>query len=97
MPVAKVAISLDPALLARVNAEAERAGKSRSEFVRDCLERALDAMEDEQTVREARAIYAAVEDDEDRRLTEAMSQLSAEALPPFRAAPGGAAAKRRAS
>jgi metal-responsive CopG/Arc/MetJ family transcriptional regulator len=84
LTVAKVAVSLEPELLARVDAAAEAAGQSRSAFVRHSLEYALRTLEEERAVREARAIYGEIERDESlRQLHDAFSSVAGETLPPF--------------
>jgi metal-responsive CopG/Arc/MetJ family transcriptional regulator len=85
MTTAKIAISLPHELLVRVDGQAAETGRSRSEFIRVCVERALDAAEEERLVREARALYAAVGYDDDVELVEAMTALAAETLPPWEA------------
>jgi metal-responsive CopG/Arc/MetJ family transcriptional regulator len=84
MPAAKVAISLEPELLARLDAEAAAAGQSRSALVRECLRSALDAREEERTVRAARAIYGEIEaQPESVALHEAFWSVARELVPPF--------------
>jgi metal-responsive CopG/Arc/MetJ family transcriptional regulator len=84
LTIAKVAVSLEPELLARVDAAAEAAGQSRSAFVRQSLEHTLRTLEEERTLREARAIYDEIERDESlRQLHEAFSSIAVETLPPF--------------
>ena len=61
MTTAKVAISLDPELLARLDAEAFAAGQSRSAFMRISLRALLDALEEERTFRQARVLYRELE------------------------------------
>jgi metal-responsive CopG/Arc/MetJ family transcriptional regulator len=101
MGVAKVAVSLEPELLARIDAAAESAGQSRSAFVRQSLEYTLQTLEEEHAVREARAIYGEIERDESlRRLHEAFLSVAGETLPPFtpdeqEPAPASAPSRRR--
>jgi metal-responsive CopG/Arc/MetJ family transcriptional regulator len=82
--VAKVAVSLEKELLARVDAAAAAAGQSRSAFVRESLEGTLRTREEEHAVREARAIYGEIEADESlQRLHNAFSSAAGETLPHF--------------
>ena len=82
MGVAKVAISLEPELLMRVDALAQEIGVSRSELVRESLERTLRARDEERLVREARALYSAIESEsETRRLVDAFLGAARETLP----------------
>jgi metal-responsive CopG/Arc/MetJ family transcriptional regulator len=96
MTAAKIAISLPRELLERLDAQARETGKSRSEFIRECIEQVLYAAEEEQLVREAKALYAAVGYDDDMDLVEAMTALAAETLPPWDPE-GDASASERAS
>ena len=87
MTVAKVAVSLERDLLARVDEAAAATGQSRSGFVRLSLSSALDALEEKSAVREARAIYGEVESHPAlRRLHAAFGVLARETLPPYAAA-----------
>jgi metal-responsive CopG/Arc/MetJ family transcriptional regulator len=86
VPVAKVAITLSPDLLERVDAQAASAGQSRSAFIQASLEQTLAAREEELAVREARAIYQAIEGDPElRRMHESFAAAAVESLPPFNA------------
>jgi metal-responsive CopG/Arc/MetJ family transcriptional regulator len=87
MTTAKVAISLEAALLARVDEKAAKLGVSRSALIRQCVSYALGSLDEERTIREAREIYAAIEgSSEAARLHDAFSGLSYSTLPPFDAA-----------
>ena len=89
MPVERVAISIEPTLLARIDAEAAGAGQSRSAFIASSLRDALEKREEERTLREARACYAEIEaDDELRRLHERAEAIVQETLPPYGPAAG---------
>jgi metal-responsive CopG/Arc/MetJ family transcriptional regulator len=84
MSASKVAISLEPELLQRIDVKAAEIGVSRSAFVRQSMEFVLNSLEDEHTVREARALYSAIEDTpEAQRLQEAFAGISYETVPPF--------------
>jgi predicted DNA-binding protein len=84
--VAKVAISLPPDLLGRVDDEAKAKGQSRSAYIRETLERALAVVEEERAVREARAVYAAIEEDPAFwPAHEAFARIASETVPPFEA------------
>ena len=81
---AKVAISLDPELLARLDAEASAAGQSRSAFMRMSLRALLDTLEEERTLRQARALYHELEaEPELLRLHDAFLTAARETLPPY--------------
>jgi len=82
MGVVKISISLPRPLLERVDAIARRQGQSRSEFVRRGLERALAEEIPPPVLAEARALYAAIEED-DRILAEDFLAVAAETLPPY--------------
>ncbi len=82
MGIAKVGISLPRPLLERVDAAARRRRLSRSEFVRRSLERALEESPSPRLLAEARALYAAVEED-DQTLAEDFLAVAAETLPPY--------------
>ena len=82
MGVIKIGISLPRPLLERVDAAARRKGQSRSEFVRRSLERALAEEVSPRVLAEARALYAAIEED-DRALAEDFLAVAAETLPPY--------------
>jgi metal-responsive CopG/Arc/MetJ family transcriptional regulator len=85
MSVTKVAISLPEALLARADSEAAARGESRSAYIRTVLERALAAVEEERTLREARAVYEAIESDPELMLAHAgFADIARETIPPFR-------------
>ncbi|MGH2353876.1 MAG: CopG family ribbon-helix-helix protein [Chloroflexota bacterium] len=98
MPVARVAISLNSDLLARVDALATAAGQSRSEFVRKSLEQVLSVQEEERAVAEARAIYLDVEADSSQQaMHEAFLAAAQDTAPAYAAAVSGdseTAAKR---
>ncbi len=81
MPVAKVALSLPTPLLARIDRLAKKSRLSRSAFVREVMERSLRQPDEEEVLRKARHIYAAV-GEEDRSLSERFLPLAAETLPP---------------
>ena len=81
MPVAKVALSLPPPLLARIDRLAKRSHLSRSALVREVMERTLRQPDEEEILQKARHIYAAV-GEEDRSLSENFLTLAAETLPP---------------
>jgi hypothetical protein len=71
-------------LLARVDEKAAQLGVSRSAFVRECVAYTLGSLDEERTVREARAIYSAIESSEEaQRLHDAFAHLSYGTLPPF--------------
>lgn len=80
MPVAKVALSLPTPLLARIDRLAKKSRLSRSALVREVMERTLRQPNEEEILRKARLIYAAV-GEEDRRLSENFLTLAAETLP----------------
>ncbi len=82
MSVIKIGISLPRPLLERVDAIARRKKQSRSEFVRRSLERALAEETPSHVLAEARALYAATEDD-DLALAEDFLTVSTETLPPY--------------
>ena len=82
MGVIRVGISLPRPLLEQVDAAARRKGQSRSEFVRRSLERALAEEVSPRVLAEARALYAAIEED-DRALAEDFLAVAAETLPPY--------------
>ena len=82
MGVVKIGISLPRPLLERVDAIAHRKGLSRSEFVRRSLARALSEEIPPRVLAEARALYAAIEED-DRTLAEDFLAVAAETLPPY--------------
>jgi metal-responsive CopG/Arc/MetJ family transcriptional regulator len=81
MPVAKVALSLPTPLLARIDRLAKKSRLSRSAFVREVMERTLRQPDEEEILRKARHLYAAV-GEEDRSLSEHFLPLAAETLPP---------------
>jgi metal-responsive CopG/Arc/MetJ family transcriptional regulator len=83
MSVTKIGISLPQPLLERVDAAARRKRQSRSEFVRRSLERALAEETPSHVLAEARALYAAIEDD-DLNLAEDFITIAAETLPPYK-------------
>jgi len=80
MSVVKIGISLPRPLLERVDAVARRKNQSRSEFVRRSLERSLIEETPSHVLAEARALYAAIEDD-DLSLAEDLLTAAAETLP----------------
>jgi metal-responsive CopG/Arc/MetJ family transcriptional regulator len=82
MGVIKIGISLPRSLLERVDAVARRKRQSRSEFVRRSLERTLAEDTSPDMLAEARALYAAIEED-DRALAENFMSIAAETLPPY--------------
>jgi len=82
MSVIKIGISLPRPLLERVDAVSRRKGQSRSEFVRRSLERALAEDVPPRVLVEARALYAAIEED-DRAMAEDFLTMAAETLPPY--------------
>ena len=82
MSVVKIGISLPHNLLERVDAVVRRKGLSRSEFVRRSLERALAEETPPRVLAEARALYAAIEED-DPTLAEDFLSIAAETLPPY--------------
>lgn len=82
MGVVKIGISLPRSLLERVDAIARRRGLSRSEFVRHSLARTLAEEIPTHVLAEARALYAAIEEDE-RTLAEDFLAVAAETLPPY--------------
>jgi metal-responsive CopG/Arc/MetJ family transcriptional regulator len=82
MGVVKIGISLPRPLLERVDAVARRKNQSRSEFVRRSLERALADEMPSRVLAEARALYAAVGED-DLTLAEDFLTIAAETLPPY--------------
>jgi len=82
MGVIRIGISLPRPLLEQVDAAARRKGQSRSEFVRRSLERALAEEVSPRVLAEARALYAAIEED-DRALAEDFLAVAAETLPPY--------------
>ena len=82
MSVAKVAISLDPELLSRLDAQALAAGQSRSAFMRTGLRALLDALEEERTAREARSLYHELEAEPGMQ-HEAFLAAARETVPPF--------------
>jgi metal-responsive CopG/Arc/MetJ family transcriptional regulator len=84
MSVIKIGISLPRPLLERVDAIARRKNQSRSEFVRRSLERTLAEDTPSHVLAEARALYAAIEDD-DLSLAEDFLAVAAETLPPYEA------------
>jgi predicted DNA-binding protein len=95
MAVAKVAITLSPELLARVDALAAAAGQTRSAFVQTSLEQTLAKLEEDLTVREARAIYEAIESDpEVRWMHNAFAAAIPETLPEY-VAPSDGEEQRR--
>ena len=83
MSVVKIGISLPHPLLKRVDTAARRKGQSRSEFVRRSLERTLVEDVPLRVLAEARALYAAIEED-DHSLAEDFLMVAAETLPPYR-------------
>ena len=82
MGVIEIGISLPRPLLKRVDVVARRKDQSRSEFVRRSLERALTDDVPPRVLAEARALYAAIEED-DRALAEDFLAVAAETLPPY--------------
>ena len=82
MGVVKIGISLPRPLLERVDAVARRKNQSRSEFVRRSLERALADEMPSRVLAEARALYAAIGED-DLTLAEDFLTITAETLPPY--------------
>jgi metal-responsive CopG/Arc/MetJ family transcriptional regulator len=82
MGVIEIGISLPRPLLKRVDVVARRKDQSRSEFVRRSLERALAEDVPPRVLAEARALYAAIEED-DRALAEDFLAVAAETLPPY--------------
>jgi len=82
MGVIRIGISLPRPLLEQVDAAARRKGQSRIEFVRRSLERALAEEVSPRVLAEARALYAAIEED-DRALAEDFLAVAAETLPPY--------------
>jgi metal-responsive CopG/Arc/MetJ family transcriptional regulator len=87
MGVVKIGISLPRPLLDRVDALARHKRQSRSEFVRQSLERTLAEEIPPHVLAEARELYAAVEAD-DRALAEGFLAVAAETLPPYDEAGG---------
>ncbi|MCK4314190.1 MAG: ribbon-helix-helix protein, CopG family [Anaerolineae bacterium] len=83
MSVVKIGISLPHPLLKRVDTAARRKGQSRSEFVRRSLERTLVEDVPLRVLAEARALYAAIEED-DHALAEDFLTVAAETLPPYK-------------
>lgn len=81
MAVAKVALSLPPSLLARIDRQAKKSRLSRSAFVREVMERSLRQPHEDEILRKARRLYAEV-GEEDRVLSEGFLALAAETLPP---------------
>ena len=82
MGVIEIGISLPRPLLKRIDVVARRKDQSRSEFVRRSLERALTDDVPPRVLAEARALYAAIEED-DRALAEDFLAVAAETLPPY--------------
>lgn len=82
MGVVKIGISLPGSLLEKVDAGARRKRVSRSEFVRQSLERALAEEPSPRVLAEARALYAAIEED-DLATAEDFLGASAETWPPY--------------
>lgn len=82
MGVVKIAISLPHSLLEQVDLVARRKGQSRSEFVRRSLERALTEEASPRVLAEARALYAAIDED-DKVLAEDFLAVAAETLPSY--------------
>jgi metal-responsive CopG/Arc/MetJ family transcriptional regulator len=82
MGVVKIAISLPHSLLEQVDLIARRRGQSRSEFVRRSLERAITEEVSPYVLAEARARYAAIDED-DKTLAEDFLAVAAETLPPY--------------
>lgn len=84
MPSGKVAISIEPALLTRIDAEAAGAGQSRSAFIAEALRQALEQREAERVLRAARTCYAEIDaDDELRDLHERAEVVMQETLPVY--------------
>ena len=83
MDMTKIDISLPRPLLERVDAVARRKNQSRSEFVRQSLERALAEEMPSRVLAEDHALYAAIEKD-DPSLAEDFLTVAAETLPPFK-------------
>lgn len=82
MGVVKIGISLPDSLLEKVDTSARRKGISRSEFVRRSLERALAEEPSPRVLAEARALYAAVEED-DLELADDFLAVAADTLPTY--------------
>ena len=82
MGVVKIGISLPRSLLERVDAIARRRGLSRSEFVRHSLARTLAEEIPAHVLAEARALYAAIEED-NGTLAEDFLAVASETLPPY--------------
>lgn len=82
MSVVKIGISLPDSLLEKVDAGARRKGISRSEFVRQSLERTLSEEPSPRVLAEARALYAAVEED-DLELADDFLTVAADTLPTY--------------
>lgn len=80
MAVAKVAVSLPPPLLTRLDRLAKKTGLSRSALVRQVMETAFRGPAEAEVVRKARRLYAEVEEN-DRVLAEAFLAVAAETLP----------------
>jgi metal-responsive CopG/Arc/MetJ family transcriptional regulator len=82
MGVVKIGVSLPDSLLEKVDTSARRKGISRSEFVRRSLERALAEEPSPRVLAEARALYAAVEED-DLELADDFLTVAADTLPTY--------------
>jgi len=80
MAIAKVALSLPPPLLARIDRLAKKAALSRSAFVRQAVERALGEPVEGEVLRKARRIYAEI-GEEERALTNTFLPLAVETVP----------------
>jgi metal-responsive CopG/Arc/MetJ family transcriptional regulator len=82
MGVVKIGISLPDSLLEKVDTIARRKGVSRSEFVRQSLERTLAEESSPRILAEARALYAAVEED-DLETADDFLTAAADTLPTY--------------
>lgn len=82
MGVIKIGISLPRHLLERVDDIVRRKGQSRSEFIRRSLEQALAENVPSRVLAEARALYAAVKE-QDLSLAEDFMTVASETLPPY--------------
>ena len=83
MGVTKIGISLPQPLLEKIDTAARRKKQSRSEFVRQSLERALAEETPPHVLAEARALYAAIQDD-DLNLAEDFITIAVETLPAYK-------------
>jgi metal-responsive CopG/Arc/MetJ family transcriptional regulator len=82
MSVVKIGISLPDSLLEKVDTSARRKGISRSEFVRQSLERTLAEELSPHVLAEARVLYAAVEGD-DLAVADDFLTIAADTLPTY--------------